>query len=112
MKSKLASVLTVILFFAITANFNSFAQNKETKNSDNKIKTTVQKIETKKEDVKQTAGTITHKQHKQLKGGINTVKKEVKTEDGKDMKKMNNENKKKVTVDSKLGKNSDKKIKN
>lgn len=112
MKSNLFSVLIAVMFLVFTANQGVFAQSKEIKGKDNKTKTTVQKIETKKDEVKQTAGTITHKQHKQTKGGINTVKNEMKKESGKDMKMNNDIKKSDPLTNNKIDKSSDKKIKN
>lgn len=71
-RSFVLSVAIVIVTFAFSSAV--FAQNKETKPIDNKVKTEVKKVETKKEDVKQTAGTIQEKTNQNKE----TVKTEVK----------------------------------
>ncbi len=113
MKTTLSSILTAVLLLAFTANISLLAQNKETKGTENKVKTTVQKVDTKKEEVKQTTNITVHKNHKLKKGGVNTVKNEVKTELGKETKKMNNDVKKNEPLKNiKTEKNTEKKIKN
>ena len=113
MKTQLFSTVLAILLFAFTVNSTILAQSKDSKSTDTKIKTTVQKIEDKKEDVNQTAGTTIHHKQNQTKGGINTVKNEVKSDLGKDKKIMMNKKVNKTkTVTDKMEKKPNEKIKN
>jgi hypothetical protein len=111
MKTKsLALAFSIFLvFFAV--NSSIMAQNKDSKTT-NKVKTTVQKTESKMNDVKQNASTTIHHKNHQIKGGTNTVKNEVKTDLGKDMKKMNDKVKKTPSMTNKVEKKNTDKIKN
>ncbi|HMN23512.1 MAG TPA: hypothetical protein PKE38_03375 [Ignavibacteriaceae bacterium] len=100
MKSRMMALAFAIFIVAFTANTTIMAQSNDSKTKDNKIKTTVQKTDTKTNtgiktnEVKQNAGTTTHHKNHQLKERTNTVKNEVKNNPGKDMNKTNDEVKK------------------
>jgi hypothetical protein len=110
MKTKtMALALSIFLVF-FTVNSSIMAQNKDSKTT-NKVKTTVQKNESKMNDVKQNTSTTIHHKNHQIKGGINTVKTEAKTNLGKDMKKMDEKVNKSETVTNKVEKTTTNKIK-
>lgn len=94
MKSRTLALALAIFIVAFAANSTIMAQSNDSKTPDSKIKTTVQKIDSKTNEVKQNAGTTIHHKNHQLKERTNTLKNEVKTNLGKDMKKTSDEVKK------------------
>ncbi|MEO8231022.1 MAG: hypothetical protein ABI638_01985 [Ignavibacteriota bacterium] len=107
MKSRTMALAIAIFILAFTASSTIMAQSKDSKTTDSKVKTTVQKIDSKTtKEVKQDAGTTIHHKNYQLKERTNTVKNEVKTDLGKDMKKTGDEVKKNDMITHKTEKRS------
>ena len=94
MKSRIMAFALAIFIVAFAANSTIIAQSKDSKTTDSKVKTTVQKVDLKTNQVKQDAGTTIHHKNHQLKERTSTVKSDVKTDLGKDMKKTGDEVKK------------------
>ncbi len=93
MKSRTIALAIFIIAFAF--NFSIIAQSKDSKTTDNKVKTTIHKSDIKTtNDVKENAGTTVHHKNHQIKESKNNIKGELKSDLGKDMKKPNDEIKK------------------
>ena len=107
MKSRALAFALAIFIVAFAANSTIIAQSKDSKTTDSKVKTTVQKVDSKTtKEVKQDAGTTIHHKNHQLKERTKTVKNEVKTDLGKDMKKTGDEVKKNDMITHKTEKKS------
>ena len=106
MKSRALAFVLAIFIVAFAANSTIIAQSKDSKTTDSKVKTTIQKVDSKTNLVKKDAGTTIHHKNHQLKERTNTVKNEVKTDLGKDMKKTGDEVKKNDMITHKTEKKS------
>ena len=90
MKTRSFALAIALLLMAFTANSTLMAQNKNSKQTEHKIKTTVQKIDTKTGDTHQTANRVKEKTESTKKGTM-MVKNELKKNTEKEMKKPRKE---------------------
>ncbi|HCY75299.1 MAG TPA: hypothetical protein DHV28_05215 [Ignavibacteriales bacterium] len=91
MKNKLFALAVAVMMITFAVNTSIMAQSKDSKYPDSKGKTTVQKINNKVGDVKQTAKTVITDKKTKIKENTAMVKNDMKKNTGKDMKKMESE---------------------
>jgi hypothetical protein len=90
MKTRSFALAVTLLLMAFILNSTLMAQNKDSKQTEHKVKTTVQKIETKTGDTHQTAGTVQGK-IENTKEGTKVVKSDLKNNTEKEMTKTKKE---------------------
>lgn len=112
MKNKLFALAVALVMITFAANTSIMAQSKDSKYSDSKGKTTVQKINNKVGDVKQTAKTVVNEKKTKTKENVTMIKNDMKKNTGKDMKKMESELKHHKMITNKSDKKPNDKTKN
>lgn len=112
MKNKMFALAVALIMITFAVNTSVMAQSKDSKYPDSKGKTTVQKINNKSGDIKQTAKTVINEKKNKTKENVTMVKNDMKKNTGKDMKKMESELKHHKMITNKTEKKPNDKTKN